>query len=136
MDETRKMAALFARAWADPELETQYRSNPDAVLAGAGINLAGRAAPAIPEKPGDIAARAGISAEASFSSASSASTVTCPCSAFTASCANCASEATSMIDPVAATRTLVSLAEDPKAREDARKMTSSWGVQLEIRPQA
>lgn len=129
-DETARIASVIARAWADPDLEALYRKAPDAVLAGAGIELSGRDAPALPARPDiGVVGEAGTE-RASFSSASSASTVSCPCSAFTASCANCASaEARSALTAVP-TDQLLKLAEDPSGREAARKMTSTWNIDV------
>ena len=44
-DESRKLSAVIARTWADAEFAALYANVPEAVLAGAGIDLKGRAAP-------------------------------------------------------------------------------------------
>jgi len=121
LDETRKLAVLMARAWADPQLAANYRSNPDAVLSGAGINLGGRGVPEIPERPSGVAkVDTGM---VSSNSASSLSTITCPCSACSASCHVVAPETLERQLAV-----LTKLAEDPTARHEARRMTSAWGA--------
>jgi hypothetical protein len=129
-EESRKLAVLIARSWADPQLGTKYQDDPEAVLAGAGIALAGRTAPELPGRPGElVGGEIGQTARA-FSSASSLSTVTCPCTGCTASCAG--------LEAVAVTEaqfsSMVKLAEEPGSREEARKMTSSWGLSIEIHP--
>ena len=129
LEESRKIAVLIARAWADPNLEAQYKKSPEAVLAGAGIELNGRDAPEIPERPSAISAQ-GIASTASFSSASSVSTATCPCSGCSASCACAAEGFDPLLDPVI--DTITKLAEDPAGREYARKLTSSWGINVQI----
>jgi hypothetical protein len=121
LDETRKLAVLMARAWADPQLAANYRANPEAVLSGAGIDLGGRAIPEIPERPSGVAKV--DTAKVATDSASSLSTITCPCSACTASCHVVAPETLERQMAV-----LTKLAEDPTARQEARRMTSAWGV--------
>jgi len=124
-DESRKLAVVIARVWSDPNLARAYSQNPEAVLSGAGVNLAGRAAPAIPEKPAELSNQRAVSA-ASVSSASSVSCATCPCSGCTASCA-CASVREEMTTHLDA---MMKLANDPTAREQARKMMSNWDIKL------
>lgn len=127
-EESRKFAVLIARAWADPALAEAYESDPAAVLAGSGIMLQGRTAPDLPPKPEDLATTT-LKSSADFSSASSISTVTCPCSGCTASCAQpCAASIL-----VGQQDAIMHLAEDPKAREQARAMTAAWGINLTIR---
>lgn len=124
-DESRKLAVLIARAWADPYVAKAYAQNPAAVLTGAGIDLAGRTAPTLPEKPSEIAAQRAV-ASASLSSASSVSCATCPCSGCTAACA-CVAEREALTPHLEA---MMKLASDPSGREQARKMMSSWDVKL------
>jgi hypothetical protein len=127
-DESRKLAVLIARIWANPQLASEYQRDPTAVLGGAGVNLAGRAVPEIPEKPAELAAQAVVRGGVS-SSASSASTITCPCTGCTASCA-CCNESVKVLGPDSAT--LLKLADSPEARAQARKLTSSWGLNVTI----
>ncbi|HWO33702.1 MAG TPA: hypothetical protein VNO32_33320 [Candidatus Acidoferrum sp.] len=124
-DESRKLAVLIARIWANPQLASQYQEAPAAVLSGAGINLGDRAVPGIPEKPSELAAQRLVSSVSS-DSASSLSTITCPCSACTASCANCKAE---LLPDSSA---LMKLADSPESRAQARKMTAAWSVSLKI----
>jgi hypothetical protein len=126
-DESRKLAVLIARVWADPQLASDYSRDPQAVLRGAGINLAGRSVPQIPEKPAELAAHSVVAA-ASGSSASSISCATCPCSGCTASCA-CCTEKAELRPQLEA---MMKLAEDPAGREQARKMMATWNVKLAI----
>jgi len=124
LDETRKLAVLMARAWADPQLAASYRTNPEAVLSGAGINLGGRTTPEIPERPSGVARV--DTAMVAADSASSLSTITCPCSACTASC--------HIVEPETLERqlaVLTKLAEDPTARQEARRI--AWGVPVGAR---
>ena len=132
-EESRKLAVLIARSWSDPKLASAYKSSPEAVLSGAGINLAGRAVPDIPEKPAELAAQALVSSGqfAGTSSASSVSTITCPCSGCTASCAGCHSEVLTDFRPDSAA--LLKLTEDPEARAHARKLTAAWGLSINIK---
>jgi len=124
-EESRKLAVLIARAWSDPELAAEYKQAPEAVLSGAGISLAGRAAPKLPEKPAELAVQGTI--RAATSSASSLSTITCPCTGCTASCANCVVEAK---PDVAA---LLQLADSPESRAQARKLTAAWGLSVSVK---
>jgi hypothetical protein len=126
-DESRKLAVLVARVWADSELASEYDRDPRAVLSGAGISLGDRAAPQIPEKPAELAAQP-IAARASGSSASSISCATCPCSGCTASCACCAlkEDLRPQLDA------MMKLAEDPAGRERARELMAKWDVKLAI----
>lgn len=126
-DESRKLAVLFARAWSDAGVARAYSQNPAAVLSGAGVDLGGRAAPPLPDKPSEISAQRAVSA-ASLSSASSISCATCPCSGCTASCACLAvrEEMTAHLDA------MMKLAADPGARENARKMMANWDIKLNI----
>ena len=128
-EESRKFAVLIARVWADQGLATQYQQAPEAVLAGAGISLAGRAVPEIPERPAGLASQDMVST-ASFSSASSLSTVTCPCTGCTASCAGAMAQG----DLQAQMENIVKMADDPKSREQARQMASNWRINLDIHP--
>ena len=123
-DESRTLAVLIARAWSDPELAAEYKREPEAVLSGAGISLAGRAAPELPDKPAELAAQAQV--RAASSSASSLSTITCPCTGCTASCANCVAEAR----PDSAA--LLKLADSPESRAQARKLTAAWGLSVSV----
>ncbi len=127
-DETRKLAVLIARIWANPQLESDYKRDPEAVLWGAGVNLGGRAMPQIPEKPAELAAQ-NLVAAAEFASASSFSTVTCPCTAFTGSCH--VTDPSTIQPQVDA---LMKLAEDPAGREQARKLVAGWDLKLGIQP--
>jgi hypothetical protein len=128
-DESRKLAVLIARVWADPALAKEYENAPEAVLSGAGINLAGRSTPSIPERPGDLSNQmAGAGGGSSFSSASSVSCATCPCSGCTASCA-CAQE-----DFRPQIEAIMKLADSPDARAQARKMMAAWDIKLSIQP--
>lgn len=124
-DEARKLAVLIARVWSDPKLAGEYARASEAVLAGAGITLAGRAAPEIPEKPAALATQ-NVVAGPAFSSATSVSTVTCPCSGCSASCACLA------VDLRAQTDAIMKLAADPGAREQARKMTAAWDIKVNL----
>jgi hypothetical protein len=126
-DEARKLAVLIARVWADPQLANEYQRAPEAVLSGAGIHLAGRAVPNIPEKPAELAAQRLVGVGV-YSSASSASTVSCPCSACTASCAGLHEFSTELINSV------MKLAESPEGRQQARKMAAAWNINLKLQP--
>jgi hypothetical protein len=126
-DESRKLAVVIARVWADPQLARAYRQSPEAVLSGAGISLGGRTAPEIPEKPAELAAQRTVSA-AALSSASSISCATCPCSGCTASCA-CAALKDDMHSHLDA---MMKLAADPAGREQARKMMANWDIKLHM----
>ncbi len=123
-DETRKLAVVIARVWADPQLAQTYAKSPEAVLSGAGLNLGGRAAPEIPEKPAELSAQRAVGG-ASLSSASSISCATCPCSGCTASCA-CAQ----LQDMRPHLDAMMKLAEEPAGREQARKMMANWEIKL------
>lgn len=123
-DEARNYAVLIARAWSDPELSAAYRRDPEAVLSGAGIDLGDREPPELPARPADLGSQA-TTGMAISSSASSVSTVTCPCSACTASCA-CAQADISQTQMEA----MMKLAEDPKGREAARALMTTWDVKL------
>jgi len=126
-EESRKLAVLIARAWADPHLAAEYKRSPEAVLSGAGISLSGRTTPELPDRPAELAARAELRAEAS--SASSLSTITCPCTGCTASCANCiASEADFRPDSAA----LLKLADSEESRAQARKLAAAWGLNVSV----
>jgi hypothetical protein len=129
LEESRKLAVLIARSWADPALAEQYRVAPEAVLAGSGIDLHGREAPELPARPADLPTE-NLPSPASFSSASSLSTVTCPCTGCTASCAGAAPEVLAS-DQVTA---MMKLADDPKGRENARQLTAAWGIDLAVHP--
>jgi hypothetical protein len=123
-EESRKLAVLIARAWADPQLAGEYRRAPEAVLSGAGINLAGRPAPDLPERPSELAAQRVVSG-AAFSSASSLSTLTCPCTGCTASCAGvAAADLSKHLDSI------VKLADSPEGRREARRMTAAWDIKF------
>jgi hypothetical protein len=126
-DESRKLAVLIARIWADSQLEGDYARDPEAVLRAAGISLGGRAPPPIPEKPSELDAQSVVAA-ASGSSASSLSTATCPCTGCTASCACCALQQ----DFREHIEAFNKLAQEPGAREQARKMMASWNVKINI----
>jgi hypothetical protein len=124
-DETRKLAVVIARVWSDPQLARAYTQSPEAVLSGAGISLAGRAAPEIPEKPAELAAQRAVSS-ASISSASSLSSATCPCTGCTASCA-CGTLKADMQPHLDA---MMKLSADPAGREQARKMMANWDIKI------
>jgi hypothetical protein len=129
-DEARKLAVFIARVWANPDLAAQYKRSPDAVLAGAGVELRGRPAPEIPERPSALGAQ-GTASMAATSSASSISTVTCPCSACSASSAGCLTGGEVLdlgLDRHIAA--ITKLSEDPAGREQARKLTSAWNVTI------
>ncbi|HEY7874859.1 MAG TPA: hypothetical protein VIG64_07020 [Actinomycetota bacterium] len=127
LEESRKLAVLIARTWADPALAERYRNSPGDVLAGAGIDLAGRAAPDLPGRPVSLDVK-GTENIPEFSSASSFSTVSCPCTACTASCAG-----PGLVQEMPASA-ILRLAEDPEGRAAARKMAESWGVKIDIHP--
>ena len=127
-DESRQLAIVFARAWADPALADAYGRDPKAVLSGAGINLRGREAPEIPPKPDELAAQP-MAAMAAGSSASSLSCATCPCTECTASCACCTSlKVEQLADPQL--DAMMKLAEDPDGRAEARRLMASWDVKV------
>jgi hypothetical protein len=122
-EESRNLAVLIARIWADPQLADEYQRNPEAVLSGAGIKLSGRAVPTIPEKPAELAALS--QARVAADSASSLSTITCPCTGCTASCSKACAVA---VD----TGALQKLADSPESRAQARKLMAAWGVNLNV----
>ena len=127
-DESRKLAVLIARVWADPKLAIEYQRAPDVILSAAGINLGGRDVPDIPEKPAELATQSNVGS-ASFSSASSLSTITCPCTGCTASCAGV--QEARAFDP-SHINAITKLADSPEARQHARKMTEAWNINLNI----
>lgn len=127
MDESRKLAGLIARAWSSPTLVADYQRDPSAVLSGAGIELGGRAAPPLPERPAELPAENAVTSRIATSSASSLSTVSCPCTACTASCASPITLPQSAIDA------MMKLAEDPEGRARAREITARWGLNLDLR---
>lgn len=134
-DESRKIALLIARVWADPSLESQYKDAASAVLAGAGVTLGDRDAPVIPDKPMALAAR-GLAAASATSSASSLSTITCPCTGCTASSAGCLTgEGNFELLPERQINAMMKLADDPKGRESMRKLTSAWGLNINLSQQ-
>jgi hypothetical protein len=124
MEEARQFAVLIARAWADPSLADAYRRDSKAVLSGAGIDLGDRPAPDLPPKPDELASQT-MNSLTLASSASSGSTITCPCTACTASCA-CLKADISETQLEA----MMKLADDPKGREAARSLMSTWNVTL------
>lgn len=127
VDESRKLAVLIARIWADAKLEGDYQRDPEAILQAAGITLGGRPSPEIPEKPAELAAQSLVAA-ASGSSASSISCATCPCSGCTASCACCAIKD----DLREQVERIIKLADNPASREQARKMMANWDIKMTI----
>jgi len=131
-DESRKLSAVIARTWADADFAALYASAPEAVLAGAGIDLKGRAAPPIPPRPEALGSAAQLArTDLAADSASSISTITCPCTGCTASttkiCFASAGITSGHVDA------MMKLSEDPAAREQARKMMSSWDVKLDFK---
>jgi hypothetical protein len=130
-DESRKLAVLIARVWGDAKLEQEYMRDPETVLQGAGITLAGRRVPEIPEKPAELAAQSLVAA-ASGSSASSISCATCPCSGCTASCACCNVKPEQFREHI---DTIMKLADSPERREQARKMMNSWDIKVRVQTQ-
>ncbi|GAA1433426.1 hypothetical protein GCM10009601_55910 [Streptomyces thermospinosisporus] len=126
-EESRKLAAFIARAWADPALAEAYRRDPRAVLSGAGIDLGGRDVPDLPDKPGDLGSQPLNDTFAISSSASSISCATCPCTGCTASCA-CVAESAEVLDKQLGA--VKQLAEDPGGREYARALMSKWNVKV------
>jgi hypothetical protein len=133
-DESRKMAALIARTWANPALAADYQRDPQAVLSGAGVELGNRAAPAIPERPDELSAQP-MAMAASGSSASSFSCASCPCTGCTASTACCAGavaeQPATMLD-TSHIDAIMKLAEDPAGRAQARQLMSQWDVKLAL----
>jgi hypothetical protein len=99
------------------------------VLTGAGIELGGRTAPPLPERPADLPADNAVTSLASTQSASSLSTITCPCTGCTASCAGLGlvEAQTANID------VMLKLADSPDSRARAREMTASWGLNIDLR---
>lgn len=127
-DESRQLAVVIARAWADPDLADAYRRDPGAVLRGAGIDIGGRDAPSLPDKPGDLGAIPASENMAMSSSASSISCATCPCSGCTASCACCTGVKAEISDPQM--EAMMRLADDPAGREAARNLMAKWDVSV------
>jgi hypothetical protein len=127
-DESRQLAVLIARAWADPALAVAYQQNPEAVLMGAGIELRGRTAPQLPAKPDELAAQP-VSASAMGSSASSLTCATCPCTGCTASCACTVSDKVAEISD-SQMSAIMMLAEDPAGREQARNLVARWDIKI------
>lgn len=130
MDESRKLAGLIARSWSSPTLTAEYQRDPSAVLSGAGIELGGRTAPPLPERPADLPADNAVNSLASTQSASSLSTITCPCTGCTASCAGPGLVETQTAQNVDA---MLKLAENPEGRAKAREMTARWGLNVDLR---
>lgn len=133
-DESRKLAAVIARTWANPALAADYQRDPQAVLSGAGIELGNRSAPSIPERPDELSAQP-MAMAASGSSASSFSCASCPCTGCTASTACCAGAIAE--NQVAALDTshvdaIMKLAEDPAGRAQARQLMSQWDIKLAL----
>lgn len=126
-EESRKLAVLFARIWANQQLAQDYDRDPLAVLRGAGIDIGARSAPQLPARPAELEAQ-NMAAAASGSSASSISCASCPCTGCTASCACCLADQAMR----AQFESIQKLAEDPAGREQARALMSSWDVKITV----
>jgi hypothetical protein len=134
-EDSRKLAVLFARAWANPALAGDYKKDPHAVLRAIGVDLGTRDAPVIPEPPNELAAQP-MAMAASGSSASSFTCASCPCTGCTASCACCvgAKEAAAG-QPVLESKhvdAIMKLAENPEGRAQARALLAKWDVKLSL----
>lgn len=127
-EESRQLAVLIARSWADPSLADAYRRDAQAVLGGAGIDLGDRPAPDLPEKPGDLGSQTGGENLAMSSSASSLSCATCPCTGCSASCACCTGLKAEITQPQM--DAIMKLAEDTKGRESARELMAKWDIKI------